>query len=49
MPRLISFALVVTVGLAASGTAFAHAYVRTAVPPKNATVPEGSYRFAVAP
>ena len=38
MSRLIPLAFVLVVGLAASGTAFAHAYLKTAVPPKNGTV-----------
>ena len=38
MSRLIPLAFVLVAGLAASGTAFAHAYLKTAVPPKNGTV-----------
>jgi len=38
MSRITPLALVLVVGLAASSAALAHAYVKTAVPPKNGTV-----------
>jgi len=38
MPRLIPLSIVLAAGLAVSGTAFAHAALKTAVPPKNGTV-----------
>ena len=36
--KIIALWVVLAIGLAAHGTAFAHAFVKTAVPPKNGTV-----------
>lgn len=38
MPRLIPLSILLAAGVAVSGTAFAHAALKTAVPPKNGTV-----------
>jgi methionine-rich copper-binding protein CopC len=38
MPRLIPFSFVLVLSLVASSAAFAHAYVKTAIPAKNSTV-----------
>jgi methionine-rich copper-binding protein CopC len=38
MARIVSFALALAVSLTISGSALAHAYLKSAVPPKNSTV-----------